>query len=127
MTNSLLCAEPTVVPPVLLDLCSVAFLHRFSSQSWWNHVAQHFSADLSTDGAFDEVVRLKVRSLRGDSIFRLTFQQTGEAIILAPSSLAMLRQPGETDLQMGQLGRRYMLVKTRTRITKDGGASVLVV
>jgi len=53
--------EPTVVPPVLLDLCSVAFMHRFSSQSWWDHVSKHFSADLSK--AFDEIVRLKVCSI----------------------------------------------------------------
>jgi len=49
------------VPPVLLDLCSVAFMHRFSSQSWWDHVSKHFSADLSK--AFDEIVRLKVSSI----------------------------------------------------------------
>jgi len=53
--------EPTVVPPVLLDLCSVAFMHRFSSQCWWDHISKHFSADLSS--AFDEIVRLKVCSI----------------------------------------------------------------
>ncbi|KAL1738036.1 hypothetical protein HDZ31DRAFT_12653, partial [Schizophyllum fasciatum] len=36
--------EPTVVPPVLLDLCSVAILHRFSSPSWWSHICDHVSA-----------------------------------------------------------------------------------
>lgn len=49
------------MPPVLLDLCSVAFMHRFSSQCWWDHVSKHFSADLSK--AFDEIVRLKVCSI----------------------------------------------------------------
>lgn len=52
--------EPTVVPPVLLDLCSVAILHRFSSPAWWEHVAKHVSANLSDDAAFDQIVRLKV-------------------------------------------------------------------
>ena len=33
-------------------------MHRFSSQSWWDHISKHFSADLSK--AFDEIVRLKV-------------------------------------------------------------------
>jgi len=103
--------EPTVVPPVLLDLCSVAFMHRFSSQSWWDHVSKHFSADLSK--AFDEIVRLK----------------TGQAIVLAPSALAMLRKSGQptSDPQLYQLGRRYMLVKIRKRVTRDGGASILVI
>ncbi|KAF9815552.1 hypothetical protein IEO21_04552 [Rhodonia placenta] len=52
--------EPTVVPPVLLDLCGVAILHRFSSPSWWEHLAKHVSAQLSED-AFDQVVKLRVQ------------------------------------------------------------------
>lgn len=52
--------EPTVVPPVLLDLCSVAILHRFSSPSWLSHVEKHVAARMATDEAFDEVVRLQV-------------------------------------------------------------------
>lgn len=53
--------EPTVVPPVLLDLCTVAILHRFSSPSWWEHLSRHVSADVSADDAFDKVVSLQVR------------------------------------------------------------------
>lgn len=53
--------EPTVVPPVLLDLCTVAILHRFSSPSWWEHLAKHVSADISAEDAFDRVVKLQVR------------------------------------------------------------------
>lgn len=54
--------EPTVVPPILLDLCSVAILHRFASPAWWEHIAQHVSAQLSADEAFNHVVTLQVRS-----------------------------------------------------------------
>lgn len=32
-----------------------------------------------------------------------------------------------TILKMSQFGRRYIIMKTRTRVTKDGGTSVLVV
>lgn len=55
--------------------------------------------------------------------------QTGQAIVLAPSALAMLRRPGQpgSDPTLFQLGRRYMLVKIRKRVSKDGGASILVV
>ncbi|TRM67969.1 hypothetical protein BD626DRAFT_480382 [Schizophyllum amplum] len=52
--------EPTVVPPVLLDLCSVAILHRFSSPAWWTHICGHVSADFSESDAFDKIVRLRV-------------------------------------------------------------------
>ncbi|KAG1897623.1 uncharacterized protein F5891DRAFT_1129898 [Suillus fuscotomentosus] len=112
--------EPTVVPPVLLDLCTVAIMHRFSSPAWWDHLARHISADVSVDAAFDTVVKL----------------QTGEAIVLAPSGLGVFPQDEEipspegdtpTVLKMSQFGRRYIIMKTRARVTKDGGTSVLVV
>ncbi|KIM90985.1 hypothetical protein PILCRDRAFT_59166 [Piloderma croceum F 1598] len=107
--------EPTVVPSVLLDLCTVAILHRFSSPSWWEHVANHVSADVSAEEAFDKVVGL----------------QTGEAIVLAPSGLSVVQEhipdaPGPAIRKLAQLGRRYMLMKTRKRVTADGGASILV-
>ncbi|KAJ3490105.1 hypothetical protein NLI96_g1681 [Meripilus lineatus] len=108
--------EPTVVPPVLLDLCSVAILHRFASPAWWDHIAHHVSAQLSADEAFNHVVTL----------------QTGEAIVLAPSGLAVVKDPqaqiidGVPGRVLSQLGRRYILMKTRRRVTKDGGGSILV-
>ncbi|KDQ64702.1 hypothetical protein JAAARDRAFT_116727 [Jaapia argillacea MUCL 33604] len=110
--------EPTVVPPVLLDLCNVAILHRFSSSSWWNHLAKHVAADFSAGDAFDTVVKLR----------------TGEAIVLAPSGLGTFLDSSSTDTKqvhgrrvLGQFGRRYMVMRTRQRVTADGGASILVV
>ena len=55
--------EPTALPPVLIDLCTVAILHRFSSPAWWEAITKHVSADLSDDDAFDDIVRLKVSPL----------------------------------------------------------------
>ncbi|TFK55842.1 hypothetical protein OE88DRAFT_1731482 [Heliocybe sulcata] len=110
--------EPTVVPPVLLDLCTVAVLHRFSSPAWWEHIVKHVSADFAGGRVFDKIVRLR----------------TGEAIVLAPSGLGSFsaagRSTGPSDEQanpkvLDQFGRRYIVMKTRKRITADGGASVL--
>ncbi|KAH7907128.1 hypothetical protein BJ138DRAFT_1160878 [Hygrophoropsis aurantiaca] len=114
--------EPTVIPPVLLDLCTVSILHRFSSPSWWDHLAKHISADISAGDAFDKIVKL----------------QAGEALLLAPSGLGVFPEDPDgasklvTPETMGPLkldyfGRRHILMKTRARVTKDGGASVLVV
>jgi len=57
--------EPTVIPPVLLDLCTVSILHRFSSPSWWEHLSKHVSADISGDDAFSRVVKLEVCTFVG--------------------------------------------------------------
>ena len=82
-------------------------MHRFSSPAWWKHVSKHFSGNFTVGvPAFDRVVTL----------------QTGEAIILSPS--AFIASDGVVALQ--PLGRRYFVARTRDRVTKDGGASVLV-
>ncbi|KAF7790865.1 hypothetical protein EIP86_001823 [Pleurotus ostreatoroseus] len=106
--------EPTVVPPILLDLCSVAVLHRFSSPSWLAHVEKHVAARMDTDEAFDKIVQL----------------QTGQAVVLAPSALQTVAEDDGWHLsakKLQQFGRRYAVIKTRQRVTRDGGASILVV
>jgi len=55
----------------------------------------------------------------------LSFLKTGEAIIVAPSALVAKGAGAGGMLQ--QLGRRYMLVRTRKRLTADGGKSRLVI
>ena len=87
-------------------------MHRFSSPSWWNHVSKHFSGNFSAGDvpAFDKVVTL----------------QTGEAIILAPSAFATSVSPLGGSAVLQPLGRRYFVARTRDRVTKDGGASILV-
>ncbi|KAF8914057.1 hypothetical protein CPB84DRAFT_1861377 [Gymnopilus junonius] len=113
--------EPTVVPPVLIDLCSIAILHRFSSPTWWQHLIQHVPTDFSNSDAFDKVVKL----------------QTGHAIVLAPSAIGMFNEAALGDSPkkiqhmddskvLERFGRRYLIMKTRKRVTADGGASVLV-
>lgn len=104
--------EPTCVPSVLLDLCGVAIMHRFSSPAWWNHVSKHFSGNFTVGSvsAFDRVVNL----------------QTGEAIILAPSAFITSNSPFDGSAVLKPLGRQYFIARTRDRVTKDGGASILV-
>ncbi|KAG8929014.1 hypothetical protein FRC01_005053 [Tulasnella sp. 417] len=102
--------EPTVVPEALLDLCSITIMHRFSSITWFNHLAKHVSSDFGEE-AFDAVVQL----------------QTGQALVLAPAGLGVFQKPGMDKPERGIFGRRYLIVKTRRRVTADGGASILAV
>jgi len=126
--------EPTVVPSVLLDLCTVTILHRFSSPSWWEHLIQHVSADFTGTDAFDKVVKLQVRlpfDRLHECLSHSIYHQTGQAIVLAPSALTI--SEGSTALAasstrtlLSRLGRQYIIMKTRQRVTADGGASLLV-
>ncbi|KAG8976111.1 hypothetical protein FRB90_009320, partial [Tulasnella sp. 427] len=106
--------EPTVIPPALLDLCSITIMHRFSSIGWFQHLSKHVSSDFGSE-AFDSVVRLK----------------TGQAIVLAPGGLGVFNKPesdsDKPEQHVATFGRRYLLLKTRKRVTADGGASILAV
>jgi hypothetical protein len=87
-------------------------MHRFSSPAWWDHVSKHFSGNFTVGSipAFDRVVTL----------------QTGEAIILSPSAFITSPSPLGGTATLQPLGRRYFVARTRDRVTRDGGGSVLV-
>ncbi|RPD66710.1 P-loop containing nucleoside triphosphate hydrolase protein [Lentinus tigrinus ALCF2SS1-6] len=109
--------EPTAVPPVLIDLCNIAIFHRFSSPAWWNAVAKRVCTDVSSEEGFERVVRLK----------------TGQALVLCPSGLGLFAVTKKTASgvtvaskpKLAHFGRRHLIVKTRQRVTVDGGASVM--
>lgn len=87
-------------------------MHRFTSPTWWNHVLKHFSGKSSVGNipAFERVVTL----------------QTGEAIILSPSAFTTSLSPLDGTTTLQTLGHQYFVARTRDRVTKDGGVSVLV-
>ncbi|KAI0033797.1 hypothetical protein K488DRAFT_46956, partial [Vararia minispora EC-137] len=108
--------EPTVIPPTFLALCPVIIMHRFSSAAWWEHLTKHVAGDTGDQDMIDIVVRLR----------------TGEAAVLAPTGLdvaarSMAASNSGTDMELRKFGRNYILVKTRKRITRDGGVSMLAV
>lgn len=62
--------------------------------------------------------------------------KTGHAIILAPSGIGLFSESASMSAEslassqdgkvLSRFGRRYLIMKTRKRVTADGGASVLV-
>ncbi|KAJ6457687.1 hypothetical protein C8R45DRAFT_1184394 [Mycena sanguinolenta] len=100
--------EPTVVPPTILDLASTIICHRFSSPAWCAHLARHVSAGNASESAgwFDQVMTLP----------------TGHALVFSPAALISSDENGD-----GVLGRGCLKMKVRSRLTLDGGASLLAV
>ncbi|EIN04825.1 hypothetical protein PUNSTDRAFT_138025 [Punctularia strigosozonata HHB-11173 SS5] len=114
--------EPTVVPSKFLDLCSFIVAHRFSSPTWLRHLLEHVAARTTDSSAwFSKIASLK----------------TGEALLFAPSGLSVREmQNGSIDgpdkaigplKQIAPLGPGYLHVRSRLRITRDGGHSMLAV
>jgi hypothetical protein len=122
--------EPTVVPPSFLDLCSFVIAHRFSSPKWLNHLKEHISVE-------DAQWRSKVcgchtcpRSSLKCRIKVITLR-TGEAMVFAPAALVLRQVPEGASPETAHsksvdpLGQGYLKVRSRPRITVDGGCSVL--
>lgn len=117
--------EPTVVPPKFLELCSFIIAHRFSSPKWLQYLAKHVSAaDSSMDKLLSEIISLR----------------TGHAILFSSNALCACIPDSSTTVavcygpsrssskpDIVSLGQGYLIVRSRQRITCDGGQSVLAV
>ncbi|KAJ7146727.1 hypothetical protein C8R44DRAFT_17969 [Mycena epipterygia] len=99
--------EPTVIPPTILDLASIIICHRFSSPAWCTHLARHVSAGRESEGWYQQVMLLA----------------TGDALVFSPAAVTTADERGGVVL----LGRDYLKLRVRPRLTLDGGASLLAV
>jgi hypothetical protein len=103
--------EPTV-SPTLLDLCSVSIIHRFTSPSWFTALRGHLSA--ATEAC--------VSQWHGRDMFQhIVDLSVGESLVFAPSAFLGVGSDGGPS----KLGRMALCMKTRTRLSSDGGMSVL--
>ena len=104
--------KPTISPK-LIDLCSITIMHQFSSPEWFSALHKHILLPApklyqdNTSGMLRDIMKLK----------------TGEAILLAPSTLFTTRDDGEPTKDAEALSR----IRIRRRITWNGGKSVVCV
>ncbi|KAF8181950.1 hypothetical protein K438DRAFT_1601130 [Mycena galopus ATCC 62051] len=99
--------EPTVIPPTILDLASMIICHRFSSPAWCTHLARHVSAGSESADWYQQVMVLA----------------TGDALVFSPAAVIAADGRGGVVL----LGREYLKMRVRPRLTLDGGTSLLAV
>lgn len=101
--------EPTISPK-LLDLCTLTFVHRFTSPEWFRAIRDHLagaakaSSEEGSSAIFETIVNLDV----------------GESLLFSPSAMLDV-----VDGRATKLGTRYVRFKTRPRLSDDGGKSVL--
>lgn len=110
--------EPTISPK-LLDLCSMTFVHRFTSPDWLGTLRGHLA------GASDLVTKGQEEGKKGGaaSLFEKIIElDVGESLLFAPSAVLE-----EEDGKVVKLGVKCVKFKTRKRLGVDGGQSVLAV
>lgn len=114
--------EPTLSPK-LLDLCNITIVHRFSSPAWFKTLRGHLAGVLLDSSDSSNSVK------KADSLFaKIVCLKTGEALVFCPSAvLDMIGKNGSTMERplTCELGRQCIKMKVRSRVTADGGKSIL--
>ncbi|KAK2046151.1 hypothetical protein LZ31DRAFT_540739 [Colletotrichum somersetense] len=126
--------EPTVSTK-LLDLCSMTVVHRFTSPDWLHTLRGHLAGISSVSAAMPEQqdlsgeVRPVVvgdRDMAGELFAKIVSLQTGQALVFAPSAIIGLGEEKNGAVTAVQrLVHRPLLVKVRSRLTQDGGKTVM--
>lgn len=125
--------EPTI-SPVLLNLCSLTIVHRFTSPEWLRILHCHLAgaaessfSSKNTSAAFPEGQNEEGEKTESEptSLFnRIVHLRVGEALLFCPSAIvgASFR---DGDVNYHRLGSKNLTIRIRSRLTLDGGRSVL--
>lgn len=144
--------EPTISPK-LLDLCSVTIVHRFTSPDWLKALQRHLAGVSSASRLLDQAERLHTHkaddvnvgdvdglqalSLGSDEVAlelfsRIVGLRTGEALLFAPSAIIAVRRGAAQKTQrvagasgVRRLAHGVLRVRIRSRLTTDGGRSIM--
>ncbi|KAH0367763.1 hypothetical protein KCU65_g4391, partial [Aureobasidium melanogenum] len=121
--------EPTISHK-LLDLCSMTFVHRFTSPDWMTTLRDHLAgaSDLVTvvtsAGDNDGGSVGDRKQYRAAALFeRIINLDVGESLLFAPSAVLEVDEQGKQK----KLGVGCVKFKTRSRLGADGGQSILAV
>jgi len=129
--------EPTISTK-FVDLSSMTIVHRFTSPEWFQALRSHL-AGMSSLGEAGATNASEGRNV--DRIFdEIVELETGEALLFSPSALldsSMVTKPRYADHEKKtdatsqggivpkKLGRAWLKMKVRNRLTEDGGRSIM--
>jgi hypothetical protein len=115
--------EPTI-STALLNLCSVTIVHRFTSPEWLHILRKHLAAaadDRFTPRSESGTIQTKTQCL----LSMIVQLRVGEAILFAPTAIVGSSVRNDGVIVVRRLGHEYLTIKVRSRLTADGGRSVL--
>ncbi|KAH2364084.1 hypothetical protein KXV98_003088 [Aspergillus fumigatus] len=115
--------EPTVSTS-LLNLCSVTIVHRFTSPEWLRVLQKHLAG--AAENPFSAQAQSDMADPQSESLFdRIVALQVGEALLFAPSAVVGADICDDGHVKFHRLRNGNLRVKIRSRLTSDGGRSVL--
>lgn len=125
--------EPTI-STALLNLCSITIVHHFMSPEWL-HILKNHIAGASDNSfhlkkiitAYSERQSQESRETKNNlaSLFsRIVHLQVGEALLFCPSAI-IESSVKDGHVNYNHLGANHLGVRIRSRLTLDGGRSVI--
>lgn len=117
--------EPTIAP-AFLDLCTVTIIHRFSSPAWLHALDAHIALmqQHESDSIAQRDNHSNSRKETAREIFKKIIQlKPGEALVFAPSAMTAIGNVDGSSVDGST--KFYMQVRIRSRLSDDGGCSVL--
>lgn len=129
----IICTQEPTISPALLDLCSVTIVHRFTSPKWMQSLKAHLAAvdsdmaDQVLDASYQQGnLTSRVRNHTVSLIFKeIVGLGVGEALIFSPSAMIDAILVNGDTVEYAKLGTGFLKARVRTRLTTDGGKSVL--
>ncbi|TEA15922.1 hypothetical protein C8034_v001519 [Colletotrichum sidae] len=128
--------EPTVSTK-LLDLCSMTIVHRFNSPDWLRTLKSHLAgisfmsvgtaaAEEGGDVLAVNPVNIEGKDPLSEVLAMILSLHTGQALVFAPSVVLGQQKKTENGLPvLDRLAHRPLRVKIRSRLTNDGGKTVM--
>jgi hypothetical protein len=113
--------EPTISPE-LLDLCSVTIVHRFTSPEWLCVLKKHLAAASDLTDVDDKT---NGESSGKNILPKIVGLNVGEALLFAPSAIVGMETGSGGVAKVKRLGEKYLKIRIRSRLTADGGKSVI--
>jgi hypothetical protein len=137
-TRVIISTQEPSISPKLLDLCSLTIVHRFSSPDWLRTLHKHLAGASAiarllketSDASELDVGTVSVSAVDplAGLFSKIVGLQVGEALLFAPSAAVGSMSAGTRGADSNgiiRLGNGIVKIRVRTRITADGGKSVL--
>jgi hypothetical protein len=115
--------EPTVSTS-LLNLCSVIIVHRFTSPEWLRVLHKHLAG--AVENPFSAQAHSDTAGPQSETLFeQIVALRVGEALLFAPTAIVGASLCDDGHVTFHQLRHGNLHVKIRSRLTSDGGRSIL--
>jgi hypothetical protein len=111
--RTIICTQEPTISPKLIDLCSITFIHAFTSPQWYSVLRLHIPIEKGDD---------KNEHGMSDGLYQIANLRTGEALVFAHSAQLVDKDGIALDTK-----HRVFKIQVRKRITWDGGRTIVCI